>query len=128
MSVVYHTDRRSGTTYAFESTPRYDPERKQSRPIKRYLGRVDPITHEIIPTSGRRGRLKKSEDPIHEPEMMNRDYKERYELVKADAEKARMCLEQANARNKKLESQLKRVQELLKQFTDKMELVLQTDD
>ena len=49
-------------------------------------------------------------------------------MVKADAEKTRKCLEQANARNKQLESQLKRVQELLKQFTGKLELVLQTED
>lgn len=51
-----HVDRRTGRTVVYESTPRYDPVSKQSRPIRKYLGMLDPETGELIPTSGRRGR------------------------------------------------------------------------
>ena len=51
---------QSGVTYAYEQTSSYDPDRKQSRPIRKYLGRVDPETGEIIPTAGKRGRPPKA--------------------------------------------------------------------
>ena len=127
MSIVYHTNRDTGVTYAFESTPRWDPVRKQSRPTRKYLGRVDPITNEIIPSSGRRGRVKKSEDTINDPEMLNRDYKERYEQVLAEAKKTSERLQESERRIRKLEKQLQRAQELLAQFNSKLEQALQVE-
>lgn len=52
---------QSGVTYAYEQTSKYDPEKKQSRPVRKYLGRVDPETGEIISTKGKRGRPPKQE-------------------------------------------------------------------
>lgn len=54
MSVVIYTNRKSGCRYAYESTYRWDPESGQSRPTRRYLGRVDADGN-IIPSSHRRG-------------------------------------------------------------------------
>ena len=56
MSIVKHTDKKSGRTYVYESTPHYDPVSKQQRPTKKYLGMLDPETGELIPSSGKRGR------------------------------------------------------------------------
>ena len=39
----------------------YDPEKKQSRPVRKYLGKVDPETGEIISTKGKRGRPPKKQ-------------------------------------------------------------------
>ena len=50
---------QSGILYAYESTSVWDPSKQQARPIRKYLGRVDEETGEIIPTKGR-GRKKKS--------------------------------------------------------------------
>lgn len=47
---------QSGVEYAYEQKSVYDPVRKQSRPVRKYLGRVDPETGEIIKTTGKRGR------------------------------------------------------------------------
>jgi hypothetical protein len=49
-------------TYAYEATSRYDPSTKSSRPVRKYLGRVDPETGDIIPTVGKRGRPRKNKD------------------------------------------------------------------
>lgn len=54
MSIVIYTNRKSGCRYAYESTYRYDPEKGQSRPKRKYLGRVDDDGN-IIPSSHRRG-------------------------------------------------------------------------
>ena len=61
-TIVKHVDKKTGKTRVFESTPHYDPVTKQSRPIRRYLGTLDPETGELIPTSGRKGRTKVRKD------------------------------------------------------------------
>ena len=53
MSIVYHTDKRSGITYAYESKSYWDKEKKQSRSKRTLIGRVDPDTGEIKKTDGR---------------------------------------------------------------------------
>lgn len=53
MAIIYQFDKRSGITYAYESTSVWDKEKKQSRSKRRLIGRVNPETKEIIPTDGR---------------------------------------------------------------------------
>lgn len=59
MSIVKYKDSRTGVTYAYESISYYDPEKKQARPKRKYLGKVDEETGEIISTTGSRGRPRK---------------------------------------------------------------------
>ena len=61
-TIVKHVDKKTGKTRVFESTPHYDPVSKQSRPIRRYLGTLDPETGELIPSCGRKGRTKLRKD------------------------------------------------------------------
>lgn len=56
MSSIIKYKRKDGNTYAYESFAKWDSAKRQSRPVRKYLGKVDPITGEIIPTSGRPGR------------------------------------------------------------------------
>lgn len=58
MSIVKYTNKKTGVVSWYESTSHYDPETKQSRPTRKYLGREDPITGELIPSSRQRGRKK----------------------------------------------------------------------
>ena len=53
MSIVYQTDKRSGITYAYESKAYWDKEKKQSRSKRTLIGRVDPVTGDILETDGR---------------------------------------------------------------------------
>ena len=53
MAVVYQKDKRSGITYAYESTAWWDKEKKQSRSKRSLIGRLDITTGEIVPTDGR---------------------------------------------------------------------------
>lgn len=55
MAIVKYTH-KDGSQYAYSSLAQWDPVRKQNRPIRKYLGKINPITGEIIPSSGKRGR------------------------------------------------------------------------
>lgn len=72
-SIVYQTDKRSGSTYAYRSTSYRDPETGRPRSKREYLGRVDPATGEIVPkaAAGRRNRSKVGELPA-EPSLADK--------------------------------------------------------
>ncbi|MEE3394015.1 MAG: hypothetical protein VZR23_10170 [Lachnospiraceae bacterium] len=52
--IVYQTDKKTGAKYAYESVSYWDAEKQQPRSKRKYIGRVDPETGEII--TGRRKR------------------------------------------------------------------------
>ena len=56
MTIVKYTNKKTGVVTLYESTSHYDPVTKQSRPVRKYLGRQDPVTGELIPSSGKRGK------------------------------------------------------------------------
>ena len=60
MSLVKLKDRRTGTTYVYESESYWDKEKKQPRSHRKLIGKLDDETGEIIPT-GKSGRKKSSE-------------------------------------------------------------------
>ena len=83
MSIVKYTNKKTGMIAVYESTSHYDPETKQSRPVRKYLGMEDPETGELIPSSGKRGRKKTSEnESIPKINKAVKDYKALYEEQK----------------------------------------------
>ena len=76
MGIIYQTDKRAGITYAYENKAYWDKEKKQSRAKRTLLGRVDPDTGEIIPTSGSRKQTN-----VKKEETLNPDYKTLYESL-----------------------------------------------
>lgn len=58
-SIVYQINKKTGAKYAFESISYWDKDKQQPRSKRKYLGKVDPETGEIIPS---RGRVSHSED------------------------------------------------------------------
>lgn len=112
MSIVRYVNKKTGTVALYESTSYYDPETKQSRPKRKYLGTEDPETGELIPSSGKRGRKKRAEggDPAKKEKQEDR-YKVKYEkLLKECGEK--------NARIKELEHENRRLLYVLSKLRD----------
>lgn len=69
MSIVKLKDKRTGTTYVYESESYWDKEKKQPRSRRKLIGKLDEETGEIIPTgkSGRKkdsGRKPEETDPL----------------------------------------------------------------
>ena len=59
MSLVKLKDKRTGTTYIYESESYWDKEKKQPRSRRKLIGKLDEETGEIVPT-GKSGRKKSS--------------------------------------------------------------------
>jgi transposase len=53
-AIVYQANKKTGTTYAYESSSYWDKEKQQSRAKRKCIGRVDPDTQKIIPTRKRK--------------------------------------------------------------------------
>ena len=104
MSIVRYTNKKTGQVMLYESTSYYDPETKQSRPKRKYLGIEDPETGELIPSSGKRGRKKIQEgDEPQKRTTQEGRYKVKYEklLTECDEKDARIKeLEHENRRLK----------------------------
>lgn len=57
MAIVKSYQKKTDTTYVYESESYWDPEKKQPRSKRKLIGKIDKETGEIIPT-GTRGRKK----------------------------------------------------------------------
>ena len=76
MSFSKSYNKQNGVTYVYEVVENYwDKEKKQSRSKRKLIGKIDPVTGEIVPTSSR-GRPKKSDDSA--------DYKVLYEKAQKE--------------------------------------------
>ena len=51
--IAYQTDKRTGIKYAYESFSYWDKDKQQPRSKRKYIGRVDPETNEIIHTQNK---------------------------------------------------------------------------
>lgn len=109
MSIVRYVNKKTGTVSIYESTSHYDPETKQSRPKRKYLGTEDPETGELIPSSGKRGRKKKTEGGTSGKQ--EEKYKAKYERLLEE------CGEK-DARARELEHENKRLRYALEKLRD----------
>ena len=107
-SIVYQTDKRSGSTYAYRSTSFRDPDTGRPRSRREYLGRVDPATGEIVPKAGggRRNRSK-----VGEPE------------ARADAGEVLRALRYRDDELARLEAEVERLSGLVAELRERNALL-----
>lgn len=117
MSIVrqYHAD--TNTTYVYESTSYWDKDKGQSRSKRKLIGKIDPVTGEIVPTGGR-GRKKKTSAPseaassnievIRLNEVIASLQKEKMELASENAALRQQNL-QLSSRNEKLAAAIRKI-------------------
>ncbi|MDO4805253.1 MAG: hypothetical protein Q4A32_10595, partial [Lachnospiraceae bacterium] len=55
MAIIKKYNKSNGTTYVYESESYWDKDKKQPRSKRKLIGKLDPVTGEIVPT-GTRGR------------------------------------------------------------------------
>lgn len=81
-SIVYQVDKKTGTKYAFESVSFWDKEKKQPRSKRKYLGKVDPETGNIIPSRGRSSNIHKTEaEEENEIQKLQAELKNRDQII-----------------------------------------------
>lgn len=62
MAIVKLYNRDRDVTYVYESTSYWDKDKKQPRAKRKLIGKIDPDTGEIIPTSPRKKKAEHSDD------------------------------------------------------------------
>lgn len=80
-SIVYQTNPSTGVKYAYESISYWDKEKKAPRSKRKYIGRVDPETGEIIKGTRKRKNNVASDGTDSENSRVLQE-----ELEKKDAE------------------------------------------
>ena len=80
--IIYQTNKKTGIKYAYESESYRDPVTKKPKSRRTYLGRVDPVTGEIIPKaeSGKRNRASVSDSSI--PDHVQDELASRNETIR----------------------------------------------
>ncbi len=103
MSIVRYTNKKTGQVMLYESTSYYDPETKQSRPKRKYLGVEDPETGELIPSCGKRGRKKAADGEVRAKKVKQEDkYKVKYEKLLKDCSEKDERIKHLEHENKRL--------------------------
>lgn len=62
MAIIKKYNKANNTTYVYDSVSYWDKELKQPRSKRKLIGKLDPITGEIVPTAGRGKRARKDDD------------------------------------------------------------------
>ena len=117
-TIVYQENPKTHVKYAYESVSYWDKDKKAPRSKRRYLGRVDPETGEII--ESRRNREKQEAEPAAEesgPEVQRL----MEELEKKDAEISTLkdALRELTSRHEETARVLKEVMALILSVQDK---------
>jgi predicted RNase H-like nuclease (RuvC/YqgF family) len=66
--VVYQVDKRTGIKYAYSSESYWDKDKKQPRSKRTFLGKVDPVSGNIIP---KKSRSSSQTESYNQPEAEN---------------------------------------------------------
>lgn len=116
MSIVKLKDKRTGTTYVYESESYWDKEKKQPRSRRKLIGKLDEKTGEIVPTgkSGRKKGSSATKEEAASPEPIT-------EYIKVIGEKEAL-IRDLKAENKALKKEkqeiLQTLNELCRKLTD----------
>lgn len=115
MSIVKLKDKRTGTTYVYESESYWDKEKKQPRNKRTLIGKIDEETGETVPTDGR-GRKRKT--PVKKDAGNDENLISKYQKQLKEKE---AVIKQLTAGNQQLKMKLSAVLESLHKITDKYE-------
>lgn len=111
-SIVYQVDKKTGTKYAFESVSYWDKDKKQPRSKRKYLGKVDPETGEIIPSRGRSSHSGENNLDTEELQKLHNDIQEKDRTI----EELRRDIYELTAKNKELLSIVKQIRAMVESF------------
>ena len=82
--IVYQTNTKTGIKYAYSSESYWDKEKQQPRSRRKYLGRVDPETGEIITGRAAKTAVSSGSTEIKELEDIIRQQKDTISSLQDD--------------------------------------------
>lgn len=123
MSIVRYVNKKTGTVALYESTSHYDPETKQSRPKRKYLGTEDPETGELIPSSGKRGRKKSAADRSEKEKRRKKEesFQAKYNQLLQECGSKDARIKQLEHENKRLKFYIQKLKDTASDLLGSME-------
>lgn len=67
MGKIYQTNKDTGITYVYENEAYWDKDKQQSRATRKLVGKLDPITGEIVPTRSYKKRQEQESVTLIKP-------------------------------------------------------------
>jgi len=114
MSIIKQKDKRTGTTYVYESKSYWDKEKQQPRSIRVLIGKLDEQTGEVVPTDGRgKKRTEKKKTAFEDTALFN---EQKQQLMEKN-----LLISQLTSQNKTLERELKSVIKEIRSILGKYE-------
>lgn len=107
MSIVKVYNKKMDVTYVYESESYWDKEKQQPRNRRKLIGKLDPVTGEVVPT-GKPGRRPASATPVAEQTPATVDATSECENLRAIIEQKESEITKLKGRVRILESQCKR--------------------
>lgn len=111
-SIVYQIDKKTGAKYAFESVSYWDKEKKQPRSKRKYLGKVDPETGNIIPSRGRSVHSEEGTQDKSDLYALHNEIKNRDKII----ESLRFDLDELNEKYNELLITVQKIRSLVETF------------
>jgi hypothetical protein len=123
MSIVRYVNKKTGTVALYESTSHYDPETKQSRPKRKYLGTENPETGELIPSSGKRGRKKAAGGNEKEKsKKIEESFQSKYHQLLRECGNKDARIKQLEQENKKLKFYIQKLRDTASDLLGSMDV------
>ena len=63
MAIIKQTNKKTGITYVIDSQSYWDKEKQQPRSRRKIIGKIDPLTGEVVPTNSHQKRKSDVAEP-----------------------------------------------------------------
>lgn len=113
--IVYQVNKKTGIKYAYESISYWDKEKQQPRSKRKYIGRVDENTGEIIREAKPEKEKRKTFDNSRELDELSYRIKELEETVNS----MNTEINSLRSRNRQLEDKIRKIRfAVAEEFSD----------
>ena len=113
--IVYQVNKKTGIKYAYESISYWDKEKQQPRSKRKYIGRVDENTGEIIREAKPEKGKRKTSDNSRELDELSYRIKELEETVNS----MNTEINSLRSRNRQLEDKIRKIRfAVAEEFSD----------
>ena len=116
MSIVKSYSKANNTTYVYEQNMKWNPETKRPEGTRKLIGKIDPVTGEIVPT-GKRGR-KKKEKPEAEQSSSDSELMKMNQSLQIQVDSLRKQVTDLYRENDDLKKERNNLERKLERITD----------
>ena len=113
MAIIKQTNKKTGITYVIDSESYWDKEKQQPRSRRKIIGKIDPITGEVVPTNRHQKRKSCATEPAPISASVSAD-----DEARTDQARIRELEKQVSKLQKQKEALLKELDLLTAKYRD----------